>query len=86
MADKLYDDHEPRCEYCAHMRREREVVFCARRRTEATKPCSSFAYDPLKRLPRQEARLPEYRPEDFGFADDETGEVGFWQTDEEGLI
>ena len=74
MAVKLYDDHEPRCEYCTHMRMESGQMTCRRRRG-AVKPCGSFAYDPLKRVPRQEARLPQYRAEDFcldGLRDDDT--------------
>lgn len=65
MAVKLFDDHAPSCEYCAHARRENDRLMCVRRRGEAQKPCGSFSYDPLKRVPRQEARLPQYRPEDF---------------------
>jgi len=65
MAFRLFDDHEPDCSYCVYMRREDGRMICARKRTAAVKPCGSFAYDPLKRVPRQEARLPEYRPEDF---------------------
>lgn len=64
MAVKLFDNHEPSCEYCAHMRTEGGQMRCLRRRS-AGKPCGSFAYDPLKRVPRQEARLPEYKPSDF---------------------
>lgn len=64
MSHKLFDDHEAKCEYCVHVRREGERLVCARR-GEKLKPCGSFSYDPLKRVPRQEARLPQYRPEDF---------------------
>ena len=65
MSVKLFDNHEPRCEYCRHARLQSGNIMCVRRRSEALKPCSAFEYDPLKRVPRQEARLPEYRPEDF---------------------
>jgi len=65
MAVRLFDDHTPMCEYCTHMQRQEEKLFCRRRRAEALNPCRAFEYDPLKRVPRQEARLPEYRPEDF---------------------
>ena len=65
MSVKLFDDHEPRCEYCVHVRSTDGGLICVRRRGEAQKPCSAFSYDPLKRVPRQEARLPVYRPEDF---------------------
>lgn len=65
MSIRLFDDHPPRCEYCLHVRSTDGRPMCARRRAEAQKPCSGFVYDPLKRVPRQEARLPEYRPEDF---------------------
>ena len=78
MSVKLFDDHTPRCEYCLHSRIQGETLMCVRRRCEAAKPCSGFAYDPLKRVPRQEARLPEYRPEDF-MIDDRTDDLESWR-------
>ncbi len=65
MALKIFDDHEAKCEYCLHLGRQGETLFCLKKKTTLLKPCRSFEYDPLKRIPRQEARLPEYRPEDF---------------------
>lgn len=82
MSVKLFDNHTPRCEYCQHVRWQNGSLLCVRRRTEATKPCSSFMYDPLKRIPRQEARLPEYRPEDF-MIDSCEEELDSWQQDAE---
>lgn len=84
MSVKLYDDHPPRCEYCLHVRSADGRLVCVRRRAEAVRPCSGFAYDPLKRVPRQEARLPEYRPEDFaidlrGDEEPENGEEESWR-------
>jgi len=69
MAAKLFDDHTPKCEYCVHVRREAGEPMCVRRRSRAEKPCFSFCYDPLKRIPRQEARLPEYNAADFAIID-----------------
>lgn len=65
MAVKLFDNHDPKCEYCVYVRAEGDALVCSRRGERAAKPCGSFSYDPLKRVPRQEARLPQYRPEDF---------------------
>ena len=79
MAVKQFDDHPPRCEYCVHVRTEKGQLVCAKR-GRAEKPCISFSYDPLKRVPRQEARLPQYRPEDFAI--DDVGEEefsGLWE-------
>ena len=69
MAVRLFDDHIPKCEYCVHVRRENGKLVCVRRRGPAEKACGGFAYDPLKRIPRQEARLPQYKPEDFAIDD-----------------
>lgn len=65
MATKLFDDHEPKCEYCVHLAAQQGRPWCLRKKTGELRVCRSFEYDPLKRVPRQEARLPEYRPEDF---------------------
>lgn len=65
MAVKLFDDHTPDCACCAHMRSGENGAMCQRRRAPAVRACGSFSYDPLKRVPRQEPRLPVYRPEDF---------------------
>ncbi len=65
MAAKLFENHEPRCEYCVHMYSQGDKSMCVRRRAEAVRACRAFEYDPLKRVPRQMPRLPEYRPEDF---------------------
>lgn len=66
-ADKLFDDTIPaRCEYCEFARRSGESLLCAKSAGEqAIKPCRRYRYDPLKRVPRQEARLPEYPLESF---------------------
>ncbi len=81
MASKLFEDHPPRCEYCQHVRLHANLLMCSRRRAEAVKPCSGFAYDPLKRVPKQEARLPEYRPEDFMISGGD--ELDGWRQDTE---
>ncbi|MBC8535477.1 hypothetical protein [Feifania hominis] len=59
---------EPRCELCEHavtvvgggqlLCRKRGMVECGAR-------CRRFRYDPLKRIPKRPAALPEYRQEDF---------------------
>lgn len=69
MAIRLFDDHTPKCEYCANVRNEGGRLVCVRRRGKEVNPCGSFSYDPLKRVPRQEARLPQYKPEDFAIDD-----------------
>jgi len=74
MALKIFEDHEAKCEYCLHLCEQGETLFCLRKRNVPLKPCRSFEYDPLKRVPRQEARLPEYRPEDFAGFDSSTEE------------
>lgn len=68
MAFKLFDDHEPNCAYCLHSRRQNGETLCVKR-GKAGRACGSFAYDPLKRVPRQEARLPEYDPSAFAISE-----------------
>jgi len=80
MSVKLFDDHTPDCGYCLHARRQEGRLMCARRRTAAVRACQAFVYDPLKRVPRQEARLPEYRAEDF-LIDEARDELDSWQQD-----
>ena len=44
---------DPRCAYCAHGRElDRDQVVCPRKGVmSAGSHCSSFRYDPLKRIP-----------------------------------
>ena len=79
MAVKLFDNHTPDCSYCAHMSRKEGEMICLRRRSPAVKACSAFSYDPLRRVPRQEPRLPVYRPEDFSLDSDGAGGEDDWQ-------
>lgn len=78
MAVKLFDRHEPKCEYCVHVRAGSGQLSCVRRKGPVQKPCGAFCYDPLKRVPRQEARLPQYKPEDFAIDRCDTeGDLGY---------
>ena len=67
MAVKLFnDDITPSCAYCAKMERQEGKMFCPRRKTVTERDsCRSYEYDPLKRVPKQAPRLPEFKPEDF---------------------
>ena len=49
---------DPRCAYCAHGRElDRDQVVCPRKGVmSAGSHCSSFRYDPLKRIPPRPAK------------------------------
>ncbi len=50
---------DPRCAYCAHGRElDRDQVVCPRKGVmSAGSHCSSFRYDPLKRIPPRPTKL-----------------------------
>lgn len=56
------------CEYCANAQISSalNLVFCKFKGPVSEKDsCIKFKYDPLKRTPRAEAKLPKYTADDF---------------------
>lgn len=65
---KLFGNHiDPACRYCRHQEAYPEGgLRCAYRgQVEPDGRCARFAYDPLKREPRNLPELPTYDPKDF---------------------
>lgn len=58
----------PACIYCAigKVSCDGESVLCVKKGVmQPDSHCRAFRYDPLKRVPKAQAKLPEYSAEDF---------------------
>ena len=58
----------PSCAYCANgkLSCDESCVLCPKKGVmQPDSHCRSFVYDPLRRVPRAKAKLPEFNPEDF---------------------
>ena len=66
---KLFGAHiEPACEYCQNgtPTADARMILCERYGVVAPySSCKKYQYDPLRRVPKASAPLPEYRAEDF---------------------
>ena len=59
---------EPACEHCRWGRPtpNAQMILCQRNGVVAPYySCKKYVYDPVKRVPKRAARLPEYKAEDF---------------------
>lgn len=59
---------EPACEYCSHGRiaSDPDMILCPKHGVVAPYyKCRRFDYDPLRRVPRRQPKLPSFSPEDF---------------------
>ena len=58
----------PACEYCERCRpaTDPRMLLCPQKGLVAPYySCSKFLYDPLRRVPRRQPKLPTFSPEDF---------------------
>ena len=58
----------PACVYCAigQLSCDGNSVLCTKKGVmQPDSHCRAFRYDPLKRIPREKAQLPQYGAEDF---------------------
>lgn len=58
----------PCCSYCAVGRpgSDQKMIFCAKKGVVSPfYHCKKFEYDPLKRIPRRQPKLPSFTDEDF---------------------
>ena len=69
MSKKLLGSEiEPKCEYCLHavIAADGVTVLCEKKGiTDFDDSCKKFEYDPLKRTPRRQPKLPTFFDEDF---------------------
>ena len=67
MNKKIIDKNiPPSCEYCSHRSTGENDNFCTLTSAPITvKYCKKFSYDPLRRVPRQEPRLPVFSIDSF---------------------
>lgn len=69
MKQKLFDTEiPPLCEYCTYGRAAASnlEILCVKRGIMKSEfSCNKFKYDPLKRIPRELPKLPEYAQSDF---------------------
>ena len=64
--------YPPSCSHCRHGRLAPDggSVLCVKKGiVETDGKCRSYAYDPLKRIPRRAPVLPQYSQEDFSLED-----------------
>lgn len=68
-AKHLFGDFiEPACQYCAlgSPAQEEGMILCTRNGlVEIEYHCSRYTYDPLRRIPKRQPKLPVFNPEDF---------------------
>lgn len=71
MSHKKYifgENIEPACFYClnGHQASDTAMILCTKTGpVSPTYKCKKFVYDPLKRIPKRQPKLPEFSPEDF---------------------
>lgn len=66
MTVKLYNDLPAACQYCERSKMDELGMTCLKKGVvEPDDSCRAFVYDPLKRVPRQLPRLPEFDPDEF---------------------
>ncbi len=59
---------QPACIYCEFGKKATDprMILCGKRGVVSPYyHCKKFAYDPLRRIPRRQPKLPEFSPEDF---------------------
>lgn len=59
---------EPACQYCEYGRlaADKKMILCKKKGIVSPfYSCKKFFYDPLKRIPRRQPRLPQFTREDF---------------------
>ncbi len=64
----LNEKISPACVYCAvgKLSCDGTSVLCLKKGVmQPDSRCRAFRYDPLKRVPKEKARLPEYSAEEF---------------------
>ena len=69
MGKKLFGNNiEPSCQTCSLGRPAPDEIMILCRRFGPVAPsyrCLRYKYDPLRRIPKKQPKLPEYSPEDF---------------------
>ncbi len=58
----------PACEYCefGHRAADPRMILCSKRGVVSPYyHCKRFAYDPLRRIPKRQPKLPSFTAEDF---------------------
>ena len=69
MKQKLFNASiEPMCAYCAVGKATEDLshILCVKRGVmQPDSHCRHFVYDPLRRVPRKKAELPQYDASDF---------------------
>lgn len=65
---KFFKGVEPHCEYCSNgtLSADKKNVLCKKKGVVSLGySCLSYKYDPLLRIPKRQAKLSDYNPEDF---------------------
>lgn len=63
---KLFGNNiAPSCEYCSLAQFKDDKYICSRNKNIKDYKCRSFAYDPLRRVPKSSPALRQFSPEDF---------------------
>ena len=59
---------QPACTYCEFVQKAADprMILCAKKGVVSPYyHCKKFSYDPLRRVPRRQPKLPEFSAEDF---------------------
>lgn len=56
----------PACEYCALVTLTKNQYICSKKgNVDKSNKCFRYKYDPLKRVPKVQPKIPEYKSDDF---------------------
>lgn len=65
----LFDSHiQPCCSYCAigHLGNDKKMIYCPKKGVVSPfYHCKKFTYDPIRRIPMRQPKLPSFSKEDF---------------------
>lgn len=66
MKNKLFGSNiQPDCRYCDNFSHDPNNFGCIKRREIKNGKCRKFMYNPILRTPKSEARMMQFRKEDF---------------------
>lgn len=66
MKNKLFGEHiQPNCNYCDNFNRDGNNSGCLKNKQIKNGKCRKFAYNPILRMPKSEAKMMQFKKEDF---------------------
>ncbi len=66
MKNKMFGANiAPKCEYCDNFSRDQSSYGCLKKREIKNGKCRKFEYNPILRTPKSEAKMMQFKKEDF---------------------